>query len=800
MQFTEKEAVDVKTWVVKKLEDISDADSDVLADYVLALIRSDAPDAEIRRASIENLEDFLKENTTKFVDEIFDKYNPKPQSSAPQSVPQQPSLPPVSQPSPFPQPIASAAVAPVTPFGHGQPFGSAPPTRPGHMATDGPNTSRKRSYGEGPQGGDEQDHHYNRGNRPFKTPRGAGRGRGDRMMSGRGGQGGMSQPNQPTFPHQPTGFSVPPPGFPPFDPNDPMAAMMALQAMGFPQLPGMPPMPQMPTPMPTSISTPGRNTSGSPPAVIPQRCRDYDTQGFCVLGSTCPYQHGPDHIIAPSSKDDEYDPTKSNIVTDRPQNGTNGTPRGGDRGRGRGRGGRGDRGDFQSRGRGRAEFSQAGPNDDQSITTIVVEQIPEDKFDEQIVRDFFSEFGNIVDITLKPYKHLALVKYDNYPAAKRAWSSPKVIFDNRFVKVYWHKPGARGEANGSHPHSQQQQGAAAETPFDKEAFEKQQAEAQKVHEEKIKKRREAEEARAALEKQRDELLKRQQEEKAKLLERLGSGSGGGKASTDAETDASGQPSTDDANGPASGDGGDDNASEQTKALRAQLAALEAEAKSLGLDPNASGNPPFHGRGRGAGGYRGGFVPRGGRGGYDPSFRGGYYRGGRGGGTPRGAGGAGRGGVLRLDNRPKRVAVSGVEFDATRDEALRQFLVGVGEYESIEPNPDRPDSLIVSFKDRYMAEQLMFGTPDIPSIGKVQYSWVANLPSSNASTPMADGGGGASGGLGNGEGEGVGGDTVMGGQDDLLRKDGGGGIGVGGGAAAVHEVDYDVAEVDDWAIE
>lgn len=39
----------------------SDADSDVLADYVLALIRSDAPDDEIRKVSIENLEDFLRE-------------------------------------------------------------------------------------------------------------------------------------------------------------------------------------------------------------------------------------------------------------------------------------------------------------------------------------------------------------------------------------------------------------------------------------------------------------------------------------------------------------------------------------------------------------------------------------------------------------------------------------------------------------------------------------------------------------------------------------------------------------------
>src|SRR4051812_18777684 len=41
----------------------SDADSDVLADYVLALIRSDAPDDEIRNTSVENLEDFLRERT-----------------------------------------------------------------------------------------------------------------------------------------------------------------------------------------------------------------------------------------------------------------------------------------------------------------------------------------------------------------------------------------------------------------------------------------------------------------------------------------------------------------------------------------------------------------------------------------------------------------------------------------------------------------------------------------------------------------------------------------------------------------
>ena len=41
----------------------SDADSDVLADYVLALIRADAPEQELKKSAVENLEDFLREST-----------------------------------------------------------------------------------------------------------------------------------------------------------------------------------------------------------------------------------------------------------------------------------------------------------------------------------------------------------------------------------------------------------------------------------------------------------------------------------------------------------------------------------------------------------------------------------------------------------------------------------------------------------------------------------------------------------------------------------------------------------------
>ncbi|KAL8880064.1 MAG: hypothetical protein Q9198_002453 [Flavoplaca austrocitrina] len=57
------EAAELKLWVVKKLEDISDADSDVLADYVLALIRAETPEPELRLSAVANLEDFLQDST-----------------------------------------------------------------------------------------------------------------------------------------------------------------------------------------------------------------------------------------------------------------------------------------------------------------------------------------------------------------------------------------------------------------------------------------------------------------------------------------------------------------------------------------------------------------------------------------------------------------------------------------------------------------------------------------------------------------------------------------------------------------
>ena len=358
-----------------------------------------------------------------------------------------------------------------------------------------------------------------------------------------------------------------------------------------------------------------------------------------------------------------------------PLNGTNGhvnheSLRGSSSARGRGQG-RGDRGGFVPQRKNRADFSMAGPNHDRSITSVVVEQIPEENFDEQSVKGFFSDFGPIEEVTMQAYKRLAVVKYSDYPSAKRAYESPKVIFDNRFVKVYWYKPESLPTpSNGSATKagSPNATDKPEEQPYDKEKFERDSLAAQKKMEEKKALIKQAETKRLELEKQKEQLARKQEEEKKKLMEKLKAKEKPG-ASVDSFSKDSAKPTS---NGTT-----DSKANRQTEILRATLAALEEEALSLGIDPTAAVDPPsYRGRGRGGGrgsSYRGweGFAGRGR--GYDP-FRGAS----RGRASVRGARG---GGTYNLDNRTKRVKISGVDFDSHKDEALRQYLLVIMSWQS-----------------------------------------------------------------------------------------------------------------------
>lgn len=90
MFLSDDDSAKLKQWIVNRLEDMyvsftlrfsflasscahgvpanscdsSDADSDVLADYVLALVKAEEPDDQVRANCLENLEDFLQERAS----------------------------------------------------------------------------------------------------------------------------------------------------------------------------------------------------------------------------------------------------------------------------------------------------------------------------------------------------------------------------------------------------------------------------------------------------------------------------------------------------------------------------------------------------------------------------------------------------------------------------------------------------------------------------------------------------------------------------------------------------------------
>lgn len=568
-------------------------------------------------------------DTQKFVNELFSKFSPESLSSG---------TPSASHPPLLSIPGLNAATSPP---GDSLPIEAYDPTTPldlSNKTATSFNKGRKRSYNDRFSSSNGQDPQYAGNVRNPKVLRGSRGGREDRKL-GRGlynlpstSQRTKYSSNGPLagMPIPPT----PPPGFPPFNPNDPMGSLLAMQTM-FPQ-----------------ISRP-KSFNGPLPPKVNQRCKDYDVKGFCVLGSACPYDHGNDLVVAPG-KAEEYDPSSTLISSYRPTNGHSG--RGNatrNRGFDRGARGRNDQGTFQFRRDSRATFSDPKPNFDKSITTIVIEHIPEENFDEEAVRNFFSQYGTIKDVTMRPYKRLALVQYSDYAAARRAYDSPQVIFDNRFVKVYWYKPSEDSKANGNpvrQPSTPQQPTTFPDTHAEQANMLTQQAEAQKNYEAKAKARKDMEEAKTALLKKQEEVAKKHDTERAELLAKIAAKEGE-KFNVDApKTTTNGTKAAQD--------------DKVNRALREQLAKLEAEAKSLGIDPNAPPDEPYASyssyRGRG-GSMR---FPTRGRGGFRgaASYRGGW--------APSRGGSS----VKRLDNRPKRVAVSGVEWTPEKDEYLREHLV------------------------------------------------------------------------------------------------------------------------------
>lgn len=662
MLFPEEDAPLLKAWVVKRIENTSDADSEVLAEYIIALLKHDGDKKSIRELCEKEIPDFLNEDATTFLDDMF------------QAIAYRSYLPGAPPPPP-PKHAAPSAAQPSTSV-------HAPDALQDPRIPTGP---RKRGYHDLDAPGGQDGYHG--GQRPTKNAR--------RSMNGQS-RGGADQGRRGD--HQPQAAGR----FPPFDPQNPnpvpMEAFMP---------PGMP-MPGMPSHLPTPVGVRGGRQRRN------RRCRDFDTKGFCSRGVACPYEHGREAapFIPPGIQQhgEEYNPegpiltlqAMQNFMSQFPMNFMNA-----DSGRGRNnrRGGRSGK-----RGGARAPFSAEGPVVDRSKSTIVVESIPEENFSEEEVKGFFTQFGNILEVTLQPYKRLAIVKFDAWAAANAAYKSHKAIFDNRFVKVYWYKDdqdapkqaGVNGNRDGDDEANadamETEADADAEPEMDPEEFRRRQEEAQQKFMEQEKKKAEIQRQREELEQQQKELLDKHRQAMELLKSKLAEKNGG--------TGDSAAPPT------------------SAEALRAKLADLESEAKMLGIDPDETDMMPASPFPPGRGGHygyrgRGGFPPRG--------------RGSRGAARGRFGGTDGRHAAYAqysLDNRPKRLAITGVDFSVPeKDEGLRHFLLGVGEFEAVEPSST---TTYVSFQDRKTAEkfQLLLNGKELPGIeGTLDVQWATGQPAS-----------------------------------------------------------------------
>jgi len=362
-------------------------------------------------------------------------------------------------------------------------------------------------------------------------------------------------PNAPNMANLPP----PPPGPMPFEMMNNPKAFMSMMAALSANIGAMPPLPP--------VNAQGSHAGGRSHI---GKCYNYHEKGFCAIGSLCAFEH-EDADDTPQTAP-EYDP-------DQPSLGSGRTQRGGGKAA-----------------KARAPFSMLGPSYDHTKTTIVVEQIPYEKLREEDIRAFFSEFGTVVYVQMHIFKSLAIVKFEDNAAATRAYMSPKAVFENRFVKVYWYKQDSDEEDfTGDVEMYEGDDFYMQDDRLIPEEIAKRQAEAQKAFEERRRKTKEADAKAADIERQ----LK--------------------------ENDV------------------------ETKEIKHQLAELGVYY-DVGLHKEPS--PGLASRGQGF--RRGIRRDRGAR-------RGGYL-------------GRIKSSVKRLDNRPRRLAVSGIEKETSRDDALHQYLV------------------------------------------------------------------------------------------------------------------------------
>ncbi|KAK1229388.1 hypothetical protein PQX77_007565 [Marasmius sp. AFHP31] len=697
MIFDQANAPHLKSWLVRTLEPICDAEPGALADYILALLQHNVAENEMRKELASQLDEFLEKECSAFIDTLFTalrskSYLPYTTSSPPSSSKTLDAGIPIPLDGLLSTPEGSRKRA----LEQDDVEGGPPPKGPRLESDD--HYSRYSNSGHDPRWGN------NRGGRP------QGNGFRDSRMENRSGyhppdqrricrdyynQGYCSRGALCKYSHGEDAI-IPSQMYM----NNPMMQggmpFMPMFANGFGMMGGGPITAYDPHEAKMDMR-PMSNNRQARPAVLPRMQNEeggHTVHSSHVSGelpviqdltpevahhevTPNPQHHSSHTSISPESRPQSSQqadhpmesvqpnyadrtlqsdvPDVNMLPPERHRPASNGF-----RGGGRGRGG------------GPGSFRPERRKD----KTLVLEKIPDDKLSLEHVNDWFKRFGTVTNVAIDQGNNKALVSFSTHEEAFAAWKSEDAVFNNRFVKVFWHRPmegqgqvgqrmlAASASAVTKTKETHQtpksafgpQSSATNSTPTNPLAIKQQKLE-QLISEQKT---------------LMGSLDGAQPEERKNIMARLRKLDEEMKAITSAQSSTPADAKEDkekerldkelEMHSVANGSGED--GKETTEDLKAKLERLKAEAASLGIpDSPADGHHtgayrPYRGRGRG--------------------FTRGAFRGG----PPRAS--------MKLDNRPKRLLVKGVGAEGLQ--AVRDWYEGLAK-----------------------------GT-DIPVVGTVQITW------------------------------------------------------------------------------
>ncbi|XP_074527522.1 RNA-binding protein 27 isoform X2 [Halichoeres trimaculatus] len=309
----------LKTWLAKLLEPICDADPSALANYVVALVKKDKPEKELKALCADQLDVFLQKETVGFVDKLFECLTTKNYLGNPlaKEVPKEEVKPPAVKPE-----VVEAEIPDEERENRRRrsPLRSRPDFNESRSRDDRRRDDRKRrDFDRHGKSGSDSHRERERHERRRGSPRGRSYSR-SRSRS-RSGSRGKSRDRE----HRGRDFKSK------FESERKDTDCYNSSSTPSSQQQHSSPLLPLPTPLHPFSSSSSAGVSGVPvatPAHLPdsttdswssyyntqrqdgvgkpfinkgaslkQRCRDYDEKGFCVRGDLCPFDHGNDPLI-----------------------------------------------------------------------------------------------------------------------------------------------------------------------------------------------------------------------------------------------------------------------------------------------------------------------------------------------------------------------------------------------------------------------------------------------------------------------------------------------------------------------